>query len=151
MSSAISMLKIVIIFILVSEIRTHKDIQYIIEEELPEYSQYIKMFKNNLTHPFNNSTETIKNITKKNSGVLCAFSEETLKETPSLAIYCFILALAWLCLMCALCFKNIRQILERVLGLIHEFRSNRENNAVISTGEEILPRMHTIGSITSPV
>ena len=86
---------------------------------LPDYNTYklLLVQQNNYSTPLPNTSTVdevfdLKALVQANSGVLCTFSEETLKKHPSLTlytIYCEILALAWFCLAVAVCFAHIKQ------------------------------------------
>jgi hypothetical protein len=94
--------------------------------ELPEYKVYKKQFASV------KNTSQLSNTIEQLGPVLCRFSDVSENESPTFAIYCIIIALAWLCLMITLCFGYLRQTLERLRGIIHQhgFRNNRTYNLV---------------------
>jgi hypothetical protein len=86
-----------------------------------------------------NEIQLIQQTIEKVKPVLC-FSEETIKETPSLAILCFVFGLIWLCLILALCFSTLKQILERIQNFgSNGFRNNRSNFMVNKSRSQNFP------------
>jgi hypothetical protein len=81
-------------------------------------------------------------------GVLCSFPEETLKTSPTLVIYCIILAILWIFLVITLCFGYIRQIIDRISRLFtrNGFQNNRENTMVNEEGSFNLQGLLSLGS-----
>jgi hypothetical protein len=71
--------------------------------------------------------QEIHKIIEKMHGSLCSFPEETLKASPTLALYCIVLALLWLFLVLTLGFGYIRQIIQTITN---GFRNNRPNTVV---------------------
>jgi hypothetical protein len=74
-----------------------------------------------------NPQQEIHKIIEKMHGSLCSFPEETLKASPTLALYCIVLALLWLFLVLTLGFGYIRQIIQTITN---GFRNNRANTVV---------------------
>ena len=149
MSLAISMLNFILIILSVSFIFSlpiisqTPEIHYINEtQELPEYKVY-KLARDDIEE------KELKKLIESNSSVLCTFSEQAFKDSPSLVIYCFILALAWCCLIVTFCLSYLRKTAEKMHALIYGFRANRENNERVDNREEILPRLFSIQSTNS--
>ena len=127
-------------------------------EPLPDYNTYKLLHVQQLNYSTPKPTEDeifdLKSLVQANSGVLCAFSDETIKNHPSLALYtlyCAFLALAWCALIFALCFRTIKQSIERLQVLIDGFRPNRQNYNVDEGRSEILSGVFPIGSTTTSV
>ena len=101
------------------------------DTELPEYQIYKSQIINDKDASSLNKSQ-VSNTVERLSPVLCKFSDVSKNDSPTFAIYCIIIALAWLCLMITLCFGYLRQTLERLRGIIHQhgFRNNRTYNLV---------------------
>jgi hypothetical protein len=74
-------------------------------------------------------SQEIRQSFEQVGAILCSFPEETLKTSPTLVVYCIILAILWLFLVITLCFGYIRQIIDRIRGL-HGLSNNREHSMV---------------------
>jgi hypothetical protein len=130
-------------------------------EILPNYNTYklLLVQQNNYSTPLpftSNQDEVydLKDLVQANNGVLCTFSEETLKKHPSLTlytVYCGILAFAWCFLVVTVCFSYIKQSIEKIHLIINGFRRNQQNLNVDEGRSEVLQRVLPIRQITTTV
>lgn len=89
--------------------------------------------------------QQIKQSIEKFGVALCSFPEESLKTSPTLTLYCTILAILWLFLVITLAFGYIRQIIDRIRSIRDGFYRNRANSMGDEESSISLPGMFSIG------
>jgi hypothetical protein len=130
-------------------------------EILPDYNTYklLLVKQNNYSTPIPNTSNQdevfdLKALVQANSGVLCTFSEETLKNHPSLTLYtlyCGILAFAWCFLVVTVCFSYIKQTVEKIQLIINGFWGNRQNSNVDEGRNKVLQEVLSFRQTTTTV
>jgi hypothetical protein len=118
------------LFILLIFIQQNSATDYKIEYGNGEETEYVSTPQPQIPPEFIEGIDPqheIQKIIEKMHGSLCSFPEETLKASPTLALYCIILALLWFFLVISLCFGYIRQIIQTITN---GFRNNRSNTVV---------------------
>jgi hypothetical protein len=102
------------------------------EDELPEYVTTTTTKTPILALSISQEPETeIRHALEKHGIALCSFPEETLKTSPTLVIYCIIIAILWLFLILTLCFGYIRQIIDRIRAIARNGLLNNRTDSVV--------------------
>lgn len=70
----------------------------------------------------------LKKVIESLGGSICNFSNDTVKYTPIIVIYCLIIALIWLCIVITICISSLRQVIDRLRQITNGFGRNREAN-----------------------